>query len=1768
MLNSSTLTKIISTGLGEDVRLNVVPGDGWRYNAESNEIVFPVEMLLTSSAEEVVGFSAHEAGHRQISRHNVRREVFARFFAKEYTRLLLNAFEDCRVDNWLISIFGGVKHYLNAAYVDLLPPDITRSQGACELPGKLPTVQGEDSCHPSHLYPHLEYLLGVRYYWKYGSLPSRLINPEAGEALERTYGDFEIVFSHYPRGRLSEREKFRIAEETALMIRDKILPVYEALVRVSVERLADAIKEGQFQITQKKCVSELTTEELEEEARKLLELSAKELADRLSPRTERPPAQKREIPRRDTLTGKETHEEAVPASEGGTSPRLAAETLRELIKKQRRINREQETRKGEYERVYRLISHLVQSLSGVLENHFSKNKRPNFKGFFPSGQKPDLRRAMELSRKLSEGIPVQEKDLRVFLKRRLPSQRDHRIVLALDESGSMDEPKRTSALAGLLLFMETLDTIGIDYAVIGFSDSPVIHKSFGGTLTPPDRRLLFEEVSLFIPSGSTADADALELATGILKEQPQDTLRWIIMVTDGEGNVNTTGKTFAELQEEALQEKIEVLGVGLGEEVTEVKNRYKSAIQVKEVEALPLVLSSVLEDKLIAQDVFWQSFLHPRHEGKDIPAEVDTPPVPNDVPELLASLYLYQKRKNPVFNVRHLKRASELFGFWVKEGHPEKEGFLKSLQYAFIDTQEQPEQVRELLLEKHADIARIFPDFKTQDLYLTLPRAEASISVIPQDLTAILDMLMMHTSHSALVQGLLLLKEIVSSADNAYVSFPGMEACFRMIPDELVREITLEEIENKLDDKSWSVRQAAVVTLGRIYHILARQGDDVGIGVLEEKLRDEDPAVCRAAADALGRIWYYGYRRGKVTLKELDERLADPHWPVRQAAARALGKIYPALIVQGHAVDVAKLEERLLDKHWFVRQAEAEALGQIYPSLIKKGTQVDVHGLEERLKDKNVLVRQAAALALGRTYPALIKRGIYVNLGRLEERLDDDDWSVRQAAAQSMGRIWYHSFSQGKMTVKDLEKKLKASSWPVRQAAAHALGKIYPFLVRRGRKVNLSTLEERLRDADVDRSVCQEAALALGIIWPHSYRRGMITFEDLEEKLKDDNWFVHQAAAIALAGIYSALVRQGTDVDVSKLERRLKDKDWSIRQAAARAAIKIVSFYISRNREEFGKVLDSFNEMLARPMENTLSGTHAHRVQVDEKDLHVGSLHLDRVSSHSGVPACVMTSSGYNILETLCFGYLLRHSVLLLGPTSTGKSFLIKWLAQVLGYEHLSYAINPYTSKFELIGGIKPDSMGRFVWQDGILLKAAQGGLWLVLEEINLASSEVVEILNDYLITGKITYSANGEQKEMYPHPDFRLFATGNPSSYSQRQKLSEVFLTRFKILYQKELSEEELTQILSSLFRISSALTLPIARFHTTMQNQADSRIIGKAEKDPYIFTLRDIIRLGKRVEPLLKEGLAEEEFLRRFFQEFFSVYIGRMRDEAEREAVISLLDAYFGFRGKGMDLDALLEPSSADLSALREGLETSPGDVFIPQGEADIIPTPTQRLTLFLILKALLYHEPVLLVGNPASGKTTLVRYLARQKATDLYYVNLSSDAGLEELLGGYIQDENGTWYYRKGLLFKAIEQGSWLLIDEANLSPLSEYLNTLLDFGYVVDGQENVCRAHPNFRLFLAINPPSVHQSRNLLSPALRSRFTEVWVEELAKVGELAGLIETWGNTSPTFMEAHEREQTQAPQVGEGERPDGEKKRKSAKKKDKEEFASDARFTHHSM
>jgi hypothetical protein len=151
--------------------------------------------------------------------------------------------------------------------------------------------------------------------------------------------------------------------------------------------------------------------------------------------------------------------------------------------------------------------------------------------------------------------------------------------------------------------MEAFDYLGIDYAIIGFADAPIVHKPFGDNFTQREREHLFEDVSQFIPFGATADADALALGIELFEREPEDVYRLIIVVSDGEGNVNSTGLTFKELQDVAETKSIQVVGIGIGEHVKSIRTRYDRPIQVATVDELPRSLGSVLEQEVIADSL-------------------------------------------------------------------------------------------------------------------------------------------------------------------------------------------------------------------------------------------------------------------------------------------------------------------------------------------------------------------------------------------------------------------------------------------------------------------------------------------------------------------------------------------------------------------------------------------------------------------------------------------------------------------------------------------------------------------------------------------------------------------------------------------------------------------------------------------------------------------------------------------------------------------------------------------------------------------------------------------------------------------------------------------------------------------------------------------------------------------------------------------------------------------------------------------------------------
>lgn len=88
-------------------------------------------------------------------------------------------------------------------------------------------------------------------------------------------------------------------------------------------------------------------------------------------------------------------------------------------------------------------------------------------------------------------------------------------------------------------------------------------------------------------------------------------------------------------------------------------------------------------------------------------------------------------------------------------------------------------------------------------------------------------------------------------------------------------------------------------------------------------------------------------------------------------------------------------------------------------------------------------------------------------------------------------------------------------------------------------------------------------------------------------------------------------------------------------------------------------------------------------------------------------------------------------------------------------------------------------------------------GYWALLDELNLARSEILESLNRLLDDNGELYIPELDEI-ILPKKGFRIFATQNPSSYSGRSLLSKAFRNRFIIINLDALSNDDLEAILA----------------------------------------------------------------------------------------------------------------------------------------------------------------------------------------------------------------------------------------------------------------------------------------------------------------------------------------------------------------------------------
>jgi len=152
-------------------------------------------------------------------------------------------------------------------------------------------------------------------------------------------------------------------------------------------------------------------------------------------------------------------------------------------------------------------------------------------------------------------------------------------------------------------------------------------------------------------------------------------------------------------------------------------------------------------------------------------------------------------------------------------------------------------------------------------------------------------------------------------------------------------------------------------------------------------------------------------------------------------------------------------------------------------------------------------------------------------------------------------------------------------------------------------------------------------------------------------------------------------------------------------------------------------------------------------------------------------------------LKALILARGCNFPALLVGETGTGKTYMLRRLAREYGAEVVRVSCHGESGAPDLIGKYLARD-GSTYWEDGRITYAMRAGAWLILDEINAATPEVLFCLNALLDDERAIVLAEKDGERVTPAPGFRVFATMNPcEEYAGTKELNKALLSRFPIV-------------------------------------------------------------------------------------------------------------------------------------------------------------------------------------------------------------------------------------------------------------------------------------------------------------------------------------------------------------------------------------------------
>jgi hypothetical protein len=586
----------LAAGLCLDARVRLEAGTGgWCYLPDRRVIRVDSRDLEHKGAIYCAGVLAHEVGHFHISRYHLFRVPFP---SEQILAQVLNGIEDPRVNEWIKGRYPGTIPWFGMLgavdgrqpFTGLLPSVVRFALEAAreELIGWEPATSVGPL--PTAVADALEATRGARQRFARTVPPTNLTADLPGDRLAERYRAEVLPRLRRPADLLPSpwEQVSRLDVAEALTIAEaEVLPAAAELLRQDVARLACLLSRNV---------------RLEEEARqavagnnhvdpsRLVALSCDQELSARPPERLLPLAQAVLdawlLRRTWVMLGCPTswcEGMPRPLPPGAALPRPHSQALLD------------------YERVREKLAAQIDRLVRDLEEVLRPRRRLRQRAGYATGQRVDLRRAM-----------AYEADPRVYdrlwSRPSIPQRRDTAFSLLVDLSGSMRGPKTEAALDGTVLLAETLQRLGVPFAVNGFQDQMIPFGAFGAGLSPEMREAIAtmpQEVSGERPGGNNQpshndDGPCVRVAAEELLDWSA-TEHVLLVVSDGlpEGRHSTPADLQTAVRELSLVRGLKLVGIGLGPGTGHVKDFYPESVADVPADQLAAQIGQLLRRNLI-----------------------------------------------------------------------------------------------------------------------------------------------------------------------------------------------------------------------------------------------------------------------------------------------------------------------------------------------------------------------------------------------------------------------------------------------------------------------------------------------------------------------------------------------------------------------------------------------------------------------------------------------------------------------------------------------------------------------------------------------------------------------------------------------------------------------------------------------------------------------------------------------------------------------------------------------------------------------------------------------------------------------------------------------------------------------------------------------------------------------------------------------------------------------------------------------------------------